>query len=146
MSSSGPAPDIDLTLDTELEHLSAPECLELLAVHSFGRLAVVVDGMPEIFPINYALDAAGCVVFRSRAGTKLSAALSRPVAFEVDAIDRQRKQGWSVVVHGTAQHTTGVARGLRPVDSYLHDRHYLVRIAPRSITGRRIGAPSPVKA
>ena len=40
-----------------LETLDRDECIELLAHHRFvGRLAVVVDGRPLIFPVNYIVD------------------------------------------------------------------------------------------
>jgi nitroimidazol reductase NimA-like FMN-containing flavoprotein (pyridoxamine 5'-phosphate oxidase superfamily) len=45
------------------EDLSIDECLELLRTHQFGRIAVVIDGGPVVFPINYAID--GAVVFRT---------------------------------------------------------------------------------
>lgn len=35
-----------------LEVLSEEECLGLLASNEVGRLAVVVDGQPLIFPVN----------------------------------------------------------------------------------------------
>ena len=35
------------------EELSLTECLELLGARRFGRVAVVVDGHPIMFPINY---------------------------------------------------------------------------------------------
>jgi len=58
-----------------VEQLSESECWALLRTTSVGRLAVWVDDHPDIFPLNYAVDH-GTVVFRSSAGTKVSAALS----------------------------------------------------------------------
>ena len=46
-----------------------------------GRLAVVVAGHPDIFPINYVVDHAS-IVIRTAAGTKLAGSKSRQVAFE----------------------------------------------------------------
>jgi nitroimidazol reductase NimA-like FMN-containing flavoprotein (pyridoxamine 5'-phosphate oxidase superfamily) len=38
----------------KIESLSADECRELLETRGVGRLAVVVGGYPEVFPVNYA--------------------------------------------------------------------------------------------
>ena len=39
-----------------LEELSVGECMDYLAGSQVGRLALVVDGHPAIFPVNYVLD------------------------------------------------------------------------------------------
>lgn len=61
----------------------------MLARTVLGRLGVIVDGRPEIYPVNRVFDAEhDCVVFRTNARTKLHAALDWPwVAFEVDGIE-----------------------------------------------------------
>ena len=85
-----------------IRFLDRDRCLELLGQTCVGRVAVVVSGVPEITPVNYAL-LDGDVVFRSGTGTKLHAALmSQPVSFEVDRIDEERRTGWSVLVSGTS--------------------------------------------
>jgi nitroimidazol reductase NimA-like FMN-containing flavoprotein (pyridoxamine 5'-phosphate oxidase superfamily) len=63
--------------EIEMIHLSREECLELLAVHRFGRLAVVMsNGAPVIRPINYVFDRSSqSVVFRTARGSKLHAVL-----------------------------------------------------------------------
>ena len=38
-----------------LEPLAEDECLRLLSLHGVGRIAVVIEGQPLIFPVNYAL-------------------------------------------------------------------------------------------
>ena len=124
----------------ELEELGQRECLELLDTQDFGRVGVVVRGRPEIFPVNYALDAADCVVFRTSPGTKLSAAINHHVVFEVDHIQPDRRSGWSVIVHGVAQHTTTVRPGARPLAPWLNDKAHLIRISSQSISGRRLGS------
>jgi nitroimidazol reductase NimA-like FMN-containing flavoprotein (pyridoxamine 5'-phosphate oxidase superfamily) len=86
---------------TKLEPMSADECLQLLREHSLGRLAVVVDDQPLVFPVNYALSGRQ-VVFRTDAGTKLHAADGHRVAFEIDGADPLYHDGWSVLVVGVA--------------------------------------------
>ena len=83
-----------------IRFLDRDRCMGLLAQACVGRVAVVVNGVPEVTPVNYAL-LDGDVVFRSGTGTKLHAALmSQPVSFEVDRIDEDRRIGWSVLVSG----------------------------------------------
>src|SRR3712207_9263186 len=80
--------DEKLTVD----ELSESACWALFRTASVGRLAVWAEDHPDIFPINYAVDH-GTVVFRSGAGTKVSAALSdAPVALEADAYDEERSE------------------------------------------------------
>jgi nitroimidazol reductase NimA-like FMN-containing flavoprotein (pyridoxamine 5'-phosphate oxidase superfamily) len=127
-------------------HLSREQCLDLLEDNYIGRLAVVVGGRPEIFPINYVLDG-DAVVFRTNSGTKLAGTTQSEVAFEVDLTDAGTQTGWSVVVHGIAQEVTDADRP--DLHERLHglplgvwapgDRPHLMRIAPREITGRRVG-------
>src|SRR3974390_225744 len=86
---------------TGLEELGRDECLHLLRESAVGRLGVVVDGQPLIFPVNFVLDN-DAIVLRTDEGTKLHAARSGPVAFECDHIDRTYHTGWSVLVTGRA--------------------------------------------
>jgi nitroimidazol reductase NimA-like FMN-containing flavoprotein (pyridoxamine 5'-phosphate oxidase superfamily) len=53
-------------------HLDARECWTLLRTADVGRLALVVDDCPEIFPVNFVVDH-GTLLFRTAAGSKLAA-------------------------------------------------------------------------
>lgn len=81
--------------------LSERECVRLLKTRDVGRFALVVDGRPEIFPVNFAFDERA-VVFRTSSGMKLERGPYTAAAFEVDDVDRRSGVAWSVVVHGTA--------------------------------------------
>lgn len=124
------------------EVLDQRVCWDLLRHGIIGRLAVVVDGEPDIFPINYVVDH-GTIVFRTDAGRKLSAAAHRPVAFEVDGYDQRDAVAWSVVVHGVGaeiRETDDVieAMGL-PLDPWQEgSKARFMRIAASAVTGRRI--------
>lgn len=124
--------------------LTTEDSLQLLGTQEYGRIGIIVDGHPEILPLNYTLDGACCVIFRTTPGTKLAAAMNRHVVFEVDRVNPVAHTGWSVVVHGVAQHTEWVAPGRRQLAPWLEDRPYMVRIKPQSITGRVLG-PYPVE-
>lgn len=127
-------------LNTGLQELKEDECLELLATQAYGRLGIVADGRPAIFPVNYSLDDDRCVIFRTVAGMKLAGAINHHVVFEVDRVDPDRHTGWSVVVHGVAHQTDRVLPSARPLASWLPDRPYLLRITRNRVTGRYVGA------
>jgi nitroimidazol reductase NimA-like FMN-containing flavoprotein (pyridoxamine 5'-phosphate oxidase superfamily) len=63
-----------------LDAVSEDECYNLLAGHNWGRLGVVADGQPLIFPVNYSLGDR-VIAFRTAPGTKLMRAENQRVAF-----------------------------------------------------------------
>jgi nitroimidazol reductase NimA-like FMN-containing flavoprotein (pyridoxamine 5'-phosphate oxidase superfamily) len=124
-----------------VEVLQENTCWELVRGTAVGRLAVVLDGQPEIFPVNHVVDQ-GTVVFRTAVGSKLDAANGRRVAFEVDGVDLESGFAWSVVVKGRAH----ALRSLQDVvDSFglpLYAWHQgpkpiFVRIEVDAVSGRR---------
>ena len=126
------------------EEIPEQECLSLLASATFGRLAVVSDGAPDVFPVNYVFDG-GRVAIRTARGTKLAAAALSQVAFEVDAVDDSDHTGWSVVVHGTAfdisESLDEISETMRtfPVNTWVPgDKSSWIRIEPSAVTGRRV--------
>lgn len=133
--------------DERLEVLSEDQSRQLLKTRDIGRLAIVVDAQPEIFPVNYAFDQ-GVVVFRTAPGLKLERGPLTATAFEVDDVDNQNGVAWSVVVKGTAHDVTetmdGVSENLRKL--VVHPRAPGARsswlaIYATSITGRRFMLP-----
>jgi len=121
--------------------LSAADSWALLRHAVVGRLAVVVDERPEIFPVNHLVDR-GSLVFRTAAGTKLAGAVGRWVAFEVDGYDLETVSAWSVVVKGTAREVNRLYDVLDVFELPLFPWHsspkpHFIRIEPDSITGRR---------
>jgi len=128
------------------QELSKSECFQLLARERLGRVAVVDDRGPVVFPVNFVLDR-HMVVFRTDEGTKLDTACrGSRVAFEVDGTDAVDRTGWSVVVRGEAVEVTDRSELARlrklPPDPWAPGAktHY-VRILPAVLTGRRISAP-----
>ena len=108
---------------------------------------MIIDGHPEIFPINYAVDH-GTVVFRTGEGTKLDGALSgNPVAFEVDGYDPETNRAWSAVIKGTAEAPRGIEDIIEttllpifPWQAGIKSRY--VRIVPTEVNGRRFQVQS----
>jgi nitroimidazol reductase NimA-like FMN-containing flavoprotein (pyridoxamine 5'-phosphate oxidase superfamily) len=139
------------TDDLVYEELSVGECLQLLAAHNFGRIAVVVDSHPIVFPLNYALEG-DSVVFRTAPGTKLSGAAMGHVAFEIDAVDENSQTGWSVIVQGVGTEITSSLdehseqlRALAVQPWVPGERAHWVSILPQSITGRRLRTDQPLE-
>lgn len=128
-----------------LETLPLEECLRLLARVPVGRVGFDVDGEVVILPVNHVVDNKSNIVFRSAAGSKLTAAAGQDTAvFEADDYDPISRTGWSVLVSGRAETVYDDADvqaleglGLAPWPNAV-DRPYWIRIRPISITGRRI--------
>ena len=131
-----------------VEELSESACWALLRSTSVGRLAVWVEDHPDIFPVNYAVDH-GTVVFRSRAGTKVSATLSdSPVALEADGYDAETAEAWSVVIRGNAEEISRAQDLIDTIDLPLFpwqvgDKGRFIRIVPTTTTGRRFPIADP---
>lgn len=90
-------------LDSGVTVLTTDECWRLLASADVGRLAVVIAGEPEIFPINFVVDGQS-LVFRTAEGTKLFGITASPrVALEADGYDAHSGEAWSVVCKGMAE-------------------------------------------
>ncbi len=133
--------------DEPIEVLSEVECRQLLKSRDIGRLAIVVDGQPEIFPVNYAFDE-GVVVFRTAPGLKLERGPLTAAAFEVDEVDTRQGVAWSVVVKGTAHDVTGTMDGISENlrKQVVHprapgNRSSGMAIYANSISGRRFMLP-----
>jgi nitroimidazol reductase NimA-like FMN-containing flavoprotein (pyridoxamine 5'-phosphate oxidase superfamily) len=128
--------------------LSFDECWELLAVSVVGRLALVVDGHPEIFPVNFVIERRN-IVFRTAAGTKFwEAAKETAAAFEIDGYDARTGEAWSVTARGsteiidsTEEQAAADALGLEPWEP--GPKAHYVRLAPKVLTGRRFKVAAP---
>lgn len=128
---------------TGLEKLPVDTCWELVAQQTVGRLAVAVDGQPDVFPVNYVVEDR-TIVIHTMPGLKLASAIfGRGVAFEVDTLDADRRAGWSVVIQGKAEEITGTeplldaeALGIRPWAE--SPKYRYLRIQPTQVVGRRI--------
>jgi uncharacterized protein len=132
------------------QSLGADVCWSLLRSTDIGRLALVASGRPEIFPVNFVVDH-GTVVFRTAEGTKLAAVtINHEVAFEVDGVDREAGEAWSVVVKGRATELNRFDDLLaaddlpiRPLHASPKNRY--VRIVPDEISGRRFVTAPPAQ-
>jgi len=129
---------------TWMEHLTPKECWALLASTPVGRIGLLHDSAPEIYPVNFAVDGES-VLFRTDPGTKLRAMDRSPsVCFQVDGVDPADRTGWSVLVKGRAMELTHPSDLLTASELDLPywvagEKAHWVRIVAHEITGRRIG-------
>lgn len=106
----------------------------------FGRLALSVGNVPDIFPINY-LAHEGKLLIRTNPGTKLAElTVNNTVAFEIDGL--AESEAWSVVLKGTARvlesQTEIDAASELPLAPWLQTLKYtFVEIVPHSVRGIR---------
>jgi len=112
-----------------------PECWELLASASVGRIALSIRALPAIFPVQYHLNGRNLAVCLGHHQLP-ERALNAVVAFAADAIDPASRTGWSVQVQGRSV----IPRGLR-IDTdcgWPAASAQVVEIQPGIISGHRI--------
>jgi nitroimidazol reductase NimA-like FMN-containing flavoprotein (pyridoxamine 5'-phosphate oxidase superfamily) len=105
-----------------------------------GRVAVVRDGLPEIFPVNFVVDH-GTLVLRVGSGVLFQSLDGAHAAFEVDGYDVRGATAWSVVVKGRAREVRGIDETLEALDLPLFPwqpgiKPHFIRIEPSEVTGR----------
>lgn len=118
----------------------------MLAEASIGRVAWAAPDGPSVLPVNYAWYV-GNVVFRtSPDGTLAWLRRRQPVAFEVDEIDPDEREGRSVLVRGWAE---AVPQSPELLDLWSSQvvtpwaggsRTLFIRITPTSVSGRVVRA------
>jgi nitroimidazol reductase NimA-like FMN-containing flavoprotein (pyridoxamine 5'-phosphate oxidase superfamily) len=131
---------------TQLEELSEDDCRRLVGLAVVGRIAFMVDDLPVIFPVNYrsVRDESGLwVLFRTRPGNTIDNAPDA-VAFEIEGVDHDHQQGWSVLVRGELHHLDHnevelFRRRFDPEPWPQDDRSTWLAIKARIVTGRRLG-------
>jgi nitroimidazol reductase NimA-like FMN-containing flavoprotein (pyridoxamine 5'-phosphate oxidase superfamily) len=129
------------------ERLAHEECLRLLGGSDIGRLAVTVNALPMIVPVNFCLDGRGAqVLFRTpQTGRLKSATDGAIVGFEVDGVENG--WGWSVHVTGVARPVTDAQELARLADLPLAEwatptADRVVAISTEIVTGTRVPAPA----
>ena len=129
--------------------LDPDECRNRLESQSggVGRLAIMTPTGPMIYPVNFAVDG-NAVVFRTSRHSLLgSCTWGVDVAFEVDHVDLDARQGWSVVIKGCAHIVDNPededrlrSLGREPTPWADGLRRMYIRIPYREISGRVVGA------
>jgi len=129
--------------------LTTDVCWQLVLGKVVGRIGFDVGRGPRIHPMNYAVDNETIVV-RTSGDSELALfselfSAGALVAFEVDHINFELQQGWSVLMSGHVAHIESrdelqrLRHGWSPRPWVDGERDHFVRITPVEITGRRIG-------
>jgi nitroimidazol reductase NimA-like FMN-containing flavoprotein (pyridoxamine 5'-phosphate oxidase superfamily) len=132
----------------QLEELSSERCVERLRDGTVGRIAVVQDGYPIVVPVNYRVvgEPDLWLVIRTRPGGVIEQSSAR-VAFQIDGIDPEHKEGWSVLVRGALRGLTDDSPEVRahidPHPWLSQERDLWLAIQPLTITGRALHAGAP---
>ncbi|WNV90109.1 pyridoxamine 5'-phosphate oxidase family protein [Umezawaea sp. Da 62-37] len=84
------------------EVLSRQTCLDLLASVAIGRLVFTDHALPAIQPVAFTLHDEALVI-RLPQGSPALAAGDAIVAFEIDNVAHDMREGWTVTVIGHAQ-------------------------------------------
>jgi uncharacterized protein len=122
-----------------LTALTLEECERLLRRGTFGRMVLSTPHQNEVLPVNYAVHGATVVVHASPDGLLARYADGAELVFEVDFVDEERWQGWSVVARGRGRVSTDL-RAVAPVRSWVTgDRTCEVQLSWEELTGRKIG-------
>jgi uncharacterized protein len=127
-----------------IEPMSKADCWQKLATAAVGRVGLIVDGKPEVLPVNYAIDGES-VLFRTGEGTVLTQASLSVIAFEVDHLDEADLSGWSVLLQGVG---LDIGDAIDPTSERLKRlslvtwapgaRSRWFHLVPDKVTGRRI--------
>lgn len=125
--------------------LSHQECRELLYTGVFGRVALHTPIGTRIVPVNYSI-VEDAIVWRTAPYSELGTyAAGVEGVFEIDDLDRESHQGWSVIARGTievVENPEDIAEIRRVEDpSPWADglRHLYMRMSTKNLTGRRLG-------
>lgn len=128
--------------------LGRESCLSLLGTRGIGRVAFTMEGdaAPTVLPVNYAL-LNDTIVFR----TKLAGSIMRHArgyaSFQVDHLDEERREGWSVLASGRCRRVpdagelSRIPQGRLPVPWASGDRDQVLKLTPGRMAGRRIRRP-----
>lgn len=126
--------------------LSEELCWKYLRAQPLGRLAIVMGGRPQIFPVNYAVGEK-TIVFRTAPGSKLVHGPGSVACFEIDGYDQHAREGWSVVAVGQLEEITdaedarsGALRQLRVDPLAPGARLHWVALHVEQVTGRHFAA------
>lgn len=126
--------------------LTKEQCWKYLRAQRLGRLAIVMGGRPQIFPVNYAVGEKS-IVFRTAPGTKLAHGPGSVACFEIDGYDEHAREGWSVVMVGNLEEITEAedarSQMLRqlPVDPLAPGaKLHWVALHAEEVTGRHFAA------
>jgi len=135
--------------DAVTRPLDEAECLRLISAGGVGRIGYTGRFGPTILPVNFVLHERA-IVFRTGQASPMGEDLRTgiadaefKVAFEIDEISPATREGWSILIQGSAHlvdsepELTAVRQS--GVQAWAGgEKELFIRIIPTRITGRRI--------
>jgi len=138
--------------EPRFDTLDEDACMRLIGPAGVGRIGFSGRYGLTVLPVNYVLHE-GTVVFRTTPGGTMDEDLRTGiadaeylVAFEIDHLDEAAREGWSVLLHGTAHHVDDEAERAALADLPVHPwpggpKDLYFRITPTRVAGRAIHRP-----
>jgi nitroimidazol reductase NimA-like FMN-containing flavoprotein (pyridoxamine 5'-phosphate oxidase superfamily) len=132
-----------------VERLDEAECMELLGTTRIGRLIYSSRYGPVALPSEYKIHE-GSIIFRTYRTTFTEEDLRTgiahadyQVAFEADQTDPDAREGWLVLVLGTAHHIDTEAERASIADVGLKswvegEPEHFIRVDPIRVAGQRL--------
>jgi uncharacterized protein len=128
-----------------IESMSELECWQRVGRRGVGRIGYDAGSGPRIHPVDYTSDGTDIYVLTSDASelarfTRLFA-LGGVATFEVDQLDFERGDRWSVLFSARVVEAGAAAPrdlSLVPATTPRGQRDWWVRLRPRQVTGRRL--------
>jgi len=128
--------------------LLAYDCWALLEGADVARVAWLGPDGVALVPINYVV-ADGCLWFRTEPGSALARESGGgPLVIEIDHVDTETRDGWSVVVRGKPELIDQIDVPQMVVEMRvwpIGPHQLFVRVQPDQITGRRLWGTGPVE-
>ena len=128
----------------EMIELGRDECLALLQRGGVGRLAFSTPDGLRVVPLNYTTNP-GVIAFRTTGDSELGRhGEGADAVFEIDEIDNESEQGWSVLAFGRLERPSESdeewdIRGWRnPTPWTGEDRAFHLKLRWTRLTGRRL--------
>lgn len=124
--------------------LSDEECWDRLRSRPVGRLAWNGAEGVSVVPINFVVDGESVLIRTTPYSLMGRDCAGRDVAFEVDDIDEDHHEGWSVLIRGRCEREERASDGPHPWAT--GPRLLGLRITAHSVTGRRLVSSAGVGA
>ena len=129
---------------SEVVELSVNECREHLDRGGVGRLAFMTPEGLRVVPLNFSTNA-DAIEFRTQRDSELGRhGEGAEAVFEIDEIDNDAEEGWSVLAFGRLERPTEAdevwdIRGWRnPTPWSGEHRNFHMKLRWHKVTGRRI--------
>lgn len=124
--------------------MTLEECRQHLVEGGVGRVAIATPIGPRIVPVTYTVHE-DAVVFRTAPYSELSTyGWNAELAFQIDRLDHESREGWSVVAVGRArvvddpEEVQRIRLSSEPQPWVAGTRNLFVKLPWRQLTGLRL--------